>query len=126
MRHHALLQHRRAELEARIQEMIELLDVIDGDPDLEDGADDEPSLGGTARMCGTEIVDDIEQDFADMEPWLGRSERIDQTLPEGQVWDPDREMDDDSEPSLGWANPLGLRIHVPEEAAQLQSGGDNE
>ena len=31
----SVLQHRRSELEARIEKMIELLDLIDGDPDLE-------------------------------------------------------------------------------------------
>ncbi|MCO5139278.1 MULTISPECIES: hypothetical protein [unclassified Shinella] len=34
---------RRLQLEARIEEMIALLDVLDGDADLEDGGDTEPN-----------------------------------------------------------------------------------
>lgn len=33
---------RRSQLEARIEEMIALLDVLDGDTDLEDGGDTDP------------------------------------------------------------------------------------
>ncbi len=36
---------RRARVEQIIDELLQLLDTIDGDPDSEDGADDEPSLG---------------------------------------------------------------------------------
>lgn len=35
----------RREIESAIERLIALLDLIDGDPDLEDGADGEPSLG---------------------------------------------------------------------------------
>ncbi len=33
---YAIQRFRRSELEARIEEMIALLDLLDGDPDLED------------------------------------------------------------------------------------------
>jgi hypothetical protein len=32
----AIYQYRRAEVEARIEDLIALLDMLDGDPDLED------------------------------------------------------------------------------------------
>lgn len=37
----------RSRIEATIEQLLALLDQIDGDPDLEPGADDEPSLGWT-------------------------------------------------------------------------------
>ena len=39
MRSVAIQQFRRAELERRIEEMIALLDMMDDDPDLEEGGD---------------------------------------------------------------------------------------
>lgn len=45
----ALDEPRRA-LEARIEEMITLLDMIDGDPDLEDGHDAEPDSDGEPTL----------------------------------------------------------------------------
>lgn len=43
----------RAQLEAEIDRLIALLDLIDGDADLEgDAADCEPSLGWVTRDCG--------------------------------------------------------------------------
>lgn len=41
----ALETFRRSELERRIEEMIALLDLLDDDADIEDGHDDEPTLG---------------------------------------------------------------------------------
>ncbi len=45
-----------------IQRAIDILDEIDGDPDQEDGADDEPSLGspagGESQICWTVGCDD--------------------------------------------------------------------
>ena len=41
----ALENVRRSELERRIEEMIALLDLLDDDADIEDGHDDEPTLG---------------------------------------------------------------------------------
>lgn len=37
--------HLRATLEQAAERILDILDAMDGDPDLEDGADDEPSLG---------------------------------------------------------------------------------
>ena len=62
-----------------------VIDKIDGDPDLEDGADDEPDLGSNERwgqgkpegflgIGGTALVD-AELDTADSEPSLGAYER---------------------------------------------------
>lgn len=44
---HSPIPTRRQKIEAEIERLIGLLDAWDGDPDLEDGADDEPSLGST-------------------------------------------------------------------------------
>ena len=52
---------RRAYLEAWIERAIVLLDDIDGDPDLEDGADAEPYLAGSHS--------DLEDDKAERDPW---------------------------------------------------------
>lgn len=82
------LRQTRARLETKIEELIALLDLLDGDPDLEDGGDDEPSIGGAAIYGRNGVEHDLEQD-------------------------------EDSEHSLGWSNPMGLRTYVPEEAAQL-------
>lgn len=100
MTHHSIIQFRRAEIEARIEQLIELLDLLDGDSDLEDGGDDEPWLGGAARRCGREITDDLEMDTADFEPWLGWTVGIDQSDCErvaSCLYEPDREEDADVE-----------------------------
>lgn len=57
----------RAAIETEIERLVDLLDVADGDPDLEDDGDMEPSLGG-AEISG-EV--DLELDEADNEPSLG-------------------------------------------------------
>jgi hypothetical protein len=48
--------------EALIEQAISILDAIDGDADLEDGADDEPSLGspvgGESQLCWNAGSDD--------------------------------------------------------------------
>jgi hypothetical protein len=50
-----------------IQQAIDILDEIDGDPDMEDGVDEEPSLaspiGGESQLCWSAgSGDDREQD----------------------------------------------------------------
>ena len=70
MRKH-LIEIRRAELEARIEELIALLDDIDGDADLEETGDDEPSLCGPARYSKGKLEYDLEDDSSDSEPDLG-------------------------------------------------------
>lgn len=57
------IQLTRKRLEAKIEELIALLDVIDGDPDLEDNGDMEPSLGSTPYRCEY----DLELDVSDTE-----------------------------------------------------------
>lgn len=62
----ALLQTQRWRLEQKIEELIELLDLVDGEPDLEDTGDDEPSAGDKAYVsrCGTAHYD-LEEDPAE-------------------------------------------------------------
>jgi hypothetical protein len=54
----------RQRLEAKIEDLIYLLDLLDDDPDLEDGADDEPWLAGEQSCGGYDLeVDGDEQDY---------------------------------------------------------------
>lgn len=90
-----LTELRRESLEAYIEELIALLDYLDGNPDLEDNGDCEPSLGSTPMCVGNLFLEDLEFD------------------------DCNDEEGGDDEPSMGWANPDGLRIHIPGEAEQI-------
>jgi hypothetical protein len=72
----------RASLEAKIEEMIALLDAIDGDENLEDGNDAEPSLDSAPQLVGKRLEYDLELDSAD-----------------------DEFTGDEHEPTLGWRNP---------------------
>lgn len=96
---------RRARLEAGLErladlreEMIARLDAIDGDCDLEDGGDLEPSI------CGYQGFTDLELDKADDEPslgWpLGMSQlRLDRGASDEREGEHDgREPDCDAEP----------------------------
>ena len=88
--------HLRVDLEARIEEMIALLDTIDGDPDLEDGADDEPSLGGHPKYRNGRLEYDLEGCADDAEPSLGWSEHVNQAAASrmsGFMLGPDLEAD---------------------------------
>ncbi|MFN3506235.1 MAG: hypothetical protein ACK4ZU_02080 [Allorhizobium sp.] len=78
----------RKRLEAKIEELIEMLDLLDGDPDLEDNGDMEPSIGST--------------------PYLGEY---------------DLEWDCSDTETETWANPMSLRVHVPDELRQLREQG---
>lgn len=57
------VQLTRSRLEAKIEELIELLDLLDGDPDLEDNGDMEPSIGSVPYLCEY----DLELDTCDTE-----------------------------------------------------------
>lgn len=73
-----LYRFRRAELEARIEELIALLDTIDGDADLEDNGDEEPSVcSPIMRGRNGEAQHDLEDD-RECEPSLGWDERLNQ------------------------------------------------
>ena len=52
----------RERIEARIDGLIDMLDALDGDPDLEDNADAEPSLGQPPVMIGGRLQYDLERD----------------------------------------------------------------
>jgi len=65
------LRQMRAKIAKAAQRLIDLLDQIDGDPDMEDGGDPEPSLGWTSGIdqrllnvgWGSDlgVTDDLEQ-----------------------------------------------------------------
>lgn len=52
----------RKSIERRIEYLIALLDALDGDCDLEDGADDEPSIGSQLLFSPFGMEIDLEED----------------------------------------------------------------
>lgn len=62
----SILTLRRESVEACIEQLIALLDLLDGDPDLEDGGDAEPSIGTVGQYIGGEFVYDLEDDPAEL------------------------------------------------------------
>ncbi len=70
----ASLEITRARLEAKIEELVALLDLLDGDENLEDGGDEEPSIGSHTRLMGEKLEYYLEADNSDYEPtWAGRT-----------------------------------------------------
>ncbi len=67
----ASLEITRARLEAKIEELVALLDLLDGDENLEDGGDEEPSIGSPTRLMGEKLEYYLEADNSDYEPTLG-------------------------------------------------------
>jgi hypothetical protein len=102
----ALLAFRRAELEACIEQLISLLDIVDGDPDLEPDLDGENGTwfetdfhrqldkGADENL---EDGNDTEDDPSDLEPWIGWTEAVDQSTYYrlGSTFEPDREENGD-------------------------------
>ncbi|NEJ57496.1 hypothetical protein [Rhizobium ruizarguesonis] len=77
----ATLLQSRDRIEAQIEALIGLLDLMDDDPDLEPDNDNEPSLGApehtvqsqwyspvSAEICDTELEDENDEDGGDTEP----------------------------------------------------------
>jgi hypothetical protein len=62
---------RREAVEGYIEQLIGLLDELDGDENLEDGADAEPSLGGPTLYGARGFECDLEADTSDDEYTLG-------------------------------------------------------
>ena len=95
-----LTSDQRKAIGAEIERLIAVLDIADGDPDLEETGDREPSLGS---YYGAEP--DLELDPSDDEPSLGSFDRmLDQTkwCSSAFVNGVDLEVDrSDDEPSLG-------------------------
>jgi hypothetical protein len=137
--------HLRDWIGNEIERLIALLDYIEGDENLEPYlADTDPA---TEDREGAEDdgngLDTREGDDCDLEPacgWTdgeasngrymtpGAMEEEDVNEDGGDIVDePHDELDEgDSEPTLGWANPMGLRVHVPAEAAELMAGIDGD
>ncbi|NEK15712.1 hypothetical protein [Rhizobium leguminosarum] len=63
--HVKIQQIRRAKLEAYVEQLIALLDALDGDPELEDGGDDEPSFGCSRYFNGKSECE-LEEDPAEL------------------------------------------------------------
>ncbi len=122
----ARVKRRRRALERVVEKALARLDRMDGDPDLEDGADAEPSLCGVSASAltigfGEYVTDDREGDGespgeADREPSLG-SLGLHETFDQRR-WAcgdmADREVDDgDREPWLGWSEPTCSVVTFP-------------
>lgn len=124
----------RLELSTTIENLINMLDDLSPDPDLEDGADLEPSLGWGERgpRCmfpldhargshhdDRELDEADYEDSGDAEPSLGwgqnqsvlHCDRHDEAEEEnehgGDVLDEPHDGRDDYEPWLGWGNTMG-------------------
>ncbi|MBB3355275.1 hypothetical protein FHT70_005236 [Rhizobium sp. BK049] len=89
-------------VEACIEQLIGLLDLLDGDPDLEDNGDLEPSIGSAPLYVGNHCLYDLESD------------------------DADDEDGGDAEETLGWSNPSGSCAPIRDAAEQLMAPIDNE
>lgn len=97
----------RMRIARHIEEMIDLLDALDGDPDLE------PSLGYTPKGYAVDSVDRT----TDQTRWAqGR---------DGDDDDVDREPDVDDEPSLGSTGGTAAGIDWP-GGAQAWAGGTTD
>jgi len=81
------IQNVRSRLEAKISELIEMLDLLDGDCDSEANGDDEPSIGNIGYYGPNGLEYDLEQDLSDDEPSLGW------TADGRLIGDDDREFD---------------------------------
>lgn len=81
----------RERLEAIIEEAIAMLDRMDGDHDLEDNGDHEPSLAGPGYYRNGVMELDLEADHGDHEPNLGWSEHQSENgkPPLGEEFHPD-------------------------------------
>jgi hypothetical protein len=93
----------RPELELFVAESLDFLNTLDGDPDLEDGADDEPTMGAPEGLAGQsryewgrETLDEAEHDDGDRE--LGWANEGSQGCLTGSILD--QEDGGDYEPNL--------------------------
>ena len=79
----------RKQIEATIEQLLLILDQFDGDPDLEDGADGEPSLSWTDTQGRYGLDDIVGAPFAD-------------PADDNELEDEHDEDGGDHEPTLGW------------------------
>jgi hypothetical protein len=68
----------RREADATAARLIDLLDLHELDPDLEDGGDPEPTLGWAGAECNGRYRDEPQQD-GEREPSLGWTSTLNQT-----------------------------------------------
>lgn len=87
--HIKIQKMRRAQLEAYVEELIALLDLVDGDPDIEANGD-EQDVGMPGNWCGSRSYGDTvledDEDGADAEP--------EETDEDGDEQDSSRSEDD--------------------------------
>ncbi|MGB3897032.1 MAG: hypothetical protein WA973_00580 [Mesorhizobium sp.] len=105
----------RAGIAYTIERLINMLDAMDGDCDLEEAGDDEPTLGwpaGGPSQFGfnpqMRLDDDREQDEADYEDGADDEPSLGETgiyLTSGIVCDLEADRAD-NEPSLGWTDDI--------------------
>jgi hypothetical protein len=113
----------RQRLEATIDNLIALLDEIDGDPDRESTGDDEPILGWPDEWTGRgaqplrltgdddrELESEHDEDGGDAEPDSDGESGGDEEP------DSDYEPEGNDEPNLGWRETLvqGLAMYGPD------------
>lgn len=122
-----ICKHERAGIERAVEQLLDILDVLDGDPDLEDDGTAEPWIGwpgenyihvgqGAKHLPGEGFLNvDCEHDESEKEPWLGwtRTGHLGESSVDGEhdlESDPsERERDDsDFEPSLGWTSTMAM------------------
>lgn len=125
----------RPDLEALIEAAIARLDEIDGDPDIEDGADDEPDLGRPEGMRQSAGYAGRDGEWSlgswsicvDQEFWGMGSVGDVEDEHDGAEPDCDAEPDEDGEPSLGsnedlnqnrWSMGGFAGVHDIEEACE--------
>ncbi|MCH4560329.1 hypothetical protein [Mesorhizobium jarvisii] len=108
----------RKAIAASIEQLIDMLDAMSPDPDLEDGADNEPSLGWTDR--GPQATSNV---FLD-----GRGSAYDDREEEnehgGDILDQPHDDNGDSEPWLGWGDPMAQNDVGVESVAGLEDTPD--
>jgi hypothetical protein len=111
-----ITSERRKEIERQIDELIEMLDILDGDENLEEYGDEHDTglpegwrLSGVLSDCRGPILEDdedgndLEQDNADTEPALGWTNHIDQTIAPIVHAGGTGPVTGEDEPSLGWS-----------------------
>ncbi len=122
---HTLLQQARKEAKEQIEKLLSFLDRTDIDPDLEDGADDEPYLAGYqfGALDDLEMEDEHDESTNDEEPSLGSMNPT--TCGFGGVWSVGKSNDLEDEHDGSEASLCGVTFGAP-GSTELDLEEDNE